>query len=151
MHKADLKDYIDDDDLFQELSLVWLNCDKHYKPNTEVKFSTYLWYALSNAVLKLKQKYYARPLMFSLDYDMSYTHSPFTLSDILLDTQTDVEREIEEEELLQFLLTHEYGWLVGHLLNGKTHQYIANKYNIDRSGITRRINKMIKDSKEFLK
>jgi RNA polymerase sigma factor (sigma-70 family) len=82
------------DDLFQEFSLVYLNCEKHFD-ESKGKFSTYLWASCSNKASELRRKNYSHNTL-SLDYEVgndtlgNYIADDFDLEDTaLLDFKVD--------------------------------------------------------------
>ena len=82
------------DDLFQEFSLVFLNCEKHFD-ESKGKFSTYLWASCSNKASELRRKNYSHNTL-SLDYEVgndtlgNYIADDFDLEDTaLLDFKVD--------------------------------------------------------------
>ncbi len=79
------------DDLFQEFSLVFLNCEKHFD-HSKGKFSTYLWASCTNKASELRRKTFTHNTL-SLDYEIGYD----TLSNYIAD-----EFDLEDSALLDF-------------------------------------------------
>ena len=146
IYKNRIKDIIEDDDLFQELCLVWLKCKEVYKPVFGVKFSSYFYTAAQNRVLRLKEQWNPDSQLWSLDYNISLSKKyDIPVGDLYVDDQMNVEQAYINEEIIYKFLTHPHGAIAKYLLQGNTISYAADQLEIDQSTATRWLQKMIED------
>jgi RNA polymerase sigma factor (sigma-70 family) len=146
VYKNHLKDIIEDDDLFQELCLVWLKCKEVYKPVFGVKFSSYFYTAATNRVLRLREQWNPESQLWSLDYNISLSKKyDIPVGDLYVDDQMNVEQSYINEEIIYKFLTHPHGAIAKYLLQGNTISYAADQLEIDQSTATRWLQKMIED------
>jgi RNA polymerase sigma factor (sigma-70 family) len=131
-YQADGMEY---DDLFQEFSLVFLNCEKHFD-QSKGKFSTYLWVSCSNKASELRRKSYSHDTL-SLDYDIghdtlgNYIADEFDLEDsALLDFKVD-----EIVDLLKNMNNGDYSLL--YIFGNMTQEEIAELKGVSRSYVQR--------------
>lgn len=127
-YQADGMEY---DDLFQEFSLVFLNCEKHFD-QSKGKFSTYLWASCTNKASELRRKNFTHNTL-SLDYDIgndtlsNYIADEFNLEDsALLDFKVD-----EIINVLKRLPNGDYSLL--YIFGNMTQEEIAELKNVSRS------------------
>lgn len=123
------------DDLFQEFSLVFLNCEKHFD-NSKGKFSTYLWASCSNKASEMRRKSYSHNTL-SLDYNTghdtlgNYIADEFDLEDsALLDFKVD-----EIVALLKKMNNGDYSLL--YIFGNMTQEEIAELKGVSRSYVQR--------------
>ena len=145
-YQADGMEY---DDLFQEFSLVFLNCEKHYDSN-KGKFSTYLWTSCTNKASELRRKNFTH-FTLSLDYDMgndsllNYIADDFDLeSSALLDFKVD-----QVVEVLKNMPNGDYSLL--YVFGNMTQEEIAELKGVSRSYIQRIHSENIKDLEKILR
>lgn len=144
--KQRMKDIIDDDDLFQELSLVWLKCKQLYDPKKGVQFVSYYYTSAVNKVINIKERYNNEAYLWSLDYNISLTPKyDLPISDLYVDEEQNIERSYINEEIIYRFLTHPHGALAKYLLQGKSITYAADALEVDRSVASRWLKSMIED------
>jgi len=146
IYKYKTDQYIENDDLFQELSLVWLKCYNLYDPSHGADFFNYYYTSAVNYILRLKEKYSKEQYLYSLDYNISLTPKyDLPISDLYVDDGLDIEQAFINEEIIYRFLTHPYGALAKYLLRGKTIPYAADRLEVDPTTARRWLQKMIED------
>lgn len=149
VNKQRIRDLIEDDDLFQELGLVWLNCKRLYKPSKNLQFTTYFYTAAVNHIMLIKTKSNREHFLWSLDYNISLTPKyNLPVSELYVDDKVNIEQAVINEEIIIRFLKHPYGALAKFMLQGKTVAYAADVLEIDRATAHRRIQKMIQDVRQ---
>lgn len=149
VNKQNIRDLIEDDDLFQELGLVWLNCKRLYKPSKNLQFTTYFYTAAVNYIMLVKTRYNREHYLWSLDYNISLTPKyNLPISELLVDERSNVEQSVINEEIIIKFLSHPFGALAQFMLQGKSVAYAADVLEIDRATAHRRIQKMIEDVRQ---
>jgi DNA-directed RNA polymerase specialized sigma subunit len=146
INKQKVREFMDDDDLFQELSLVWLNCTKNFRLSKGMDFVSYFYTAAVNYILRLKKKRNNDIYLWSLDYNISLTPKfDVPVGNLYVDDQLNIEEAYVNEEIIYQFLSHQYGAIAKYLLQGKTISYAADALEIDQSTATRWMKKMIED------
>ena len=149
VNKQNIRDLIEDDDLFQDLGLVWLNCKRLFKPSKNLEFISYFYTAAVNHIMLIKRKSNREHFLWSLDYNISLTPKyQLPISDLYVDETVNVEQAVINEEVIMRFLTHPYGALASFMLQGKSVAYAADMLEIDRATAHRRIQKMIEDVRQ---
>ena len=145
-YQADGMEY---DDLFQEFSLVFLNCEKHFD-QSKGKFSTYLWASCSNKASELRRKVYSHNTL-SLDYDIgqdtlgNYIADDFDLEDsALLDFKVD-----EIVALLKKMNNGDYSLL--YIFGNMTQEEIGELKGVSRSYVQRMHQDNVKELEKNLR
>jgi hypothetical protein len=146
VNKQRISNMIEDEDLFQELSLVWLNCKKMYNPSKGIDFVSYYYTSAINFIMRVKERNNRDIYLWSLDYNISLSpkHN-IPISDLYVDEEQSIEQAYINEDIIYKFLTHPYGAIAKYLLQGKTISYAADKLEVDQSTATRWMQKMIDD------
>lgn len=136
------------DDLFQEFSLVFLNCEKHFD-ESKGKFSTYLWASCSNKASELRRKNYSHNTL-SLDYEVgndtlgNYIADDFDLEDTaLLDFKVD-----DILEVLKRSPNGDYSLL--YIFGNMTQEEIAELKGVSRSYVQKVHSENVEELKRIL-
>lgn len=145
VNKQRIEHFIQDEDLFQELSLVWLRCIKAYKYKEKISFVNYFYTSALNYIMRLTEQNQKEIYLFSLDYNISLTPKHDVVVGNLHVDDYDLEQAYINEEIIYQFLSHPYGAIAKYLLQGKTIAYAADQLEVDKSTATRWMQKMIED------
>jgi len=145
INKQRIRNLIEDEDLFQELSLIWLRCKRMYNPQLKVDFVSYFYTSAVNFIMRVKEKTNREYFLYSLDYNISLSlKNELPVSQLYVD-DFDIEQAYINEEIIYQFLTHPYGAVAKYLLQGKTITYAAEQLEVDRSVASRWMKQMIED------
>lgn len=146
VNKQNIEHMIENEDLFQELALVWLKCKEQYEPNKGIKFSTFYYTSAINRIMRIKERNDKEMYLWSLDYNISLTPKyELPISNLYVDDELNIEQSYINEEIIYKFLSHRYGAIAKYMLQGKTISYAADRLEVDQSTATRWLQTMIKD------